>query len=539
MKALRGILLRVLCVLGLLLLLLTLAGVMPAGAGGPLPPATPTAQAPMHRLNSSVPGLAATSGWAWYDGAIKYSNITACFSDPPIAEYGAGTYVGYTANLDDPPQPTPNMVYYVHVVVMAVGNACAGQYGYIEIGLPAHTSLAISAINPVYCFYNGSAVTPASDCPQSLPLDNGGWNPGMYVIPSPGADDTWPLPIGVPWEFQIPVVSTTTLTNSAFQAKVWVLDGYSSPWLNPTAGVYIYAPTIPGAFGKSAPANAAGKQSSAPTLSWQASSGAVSYEYCIDAVNDNACNASWISSGAATSKALAGLAHGAHYYWQVRARNATGVTYANGGSAAWWSFTTLPLPAAFNKTGPANGTVKLSSSPVLKWAASANAIAYEYCIDTSNNNACNASWISTGAATSKALSGLGHGVHYYWQVRARNAAGVTYANGASTAWSSFVTMPLPGVFNKTGPANGAINQAANPILKWAASLNAGSYQYCIDTINNNACDTSWISAGAATSKALSGLAHGVTYYWQVRARNVAGFRYGNGTSASWWSFTVK
>jgi hypothetical protein len=129
---------------------------------------------------------------------------------------------------------------------------------------------------------------------------------------------------------------------------------------------------------------------------------------------------------------------------------------------------------------------------------------------------------------------LAHGVHYYWQVRAINTGGTTYANGGT--WWSFTTLPLPGAFNKSAPANGAVNQLTNPTLRWGASSNAAYYQYCIDTSNNNVCNTAWFYAGAATSKVLSGLAHGVHYYWQVRAFNAAGYSYAN--AGAWWSFTV-
>ena len=37
----------------------------------------------------------------------------------------------------------------------------------------------------------------------------------------------------------------------------------------------------------------------------------------------------------------------------------------------------------------------------------------------------------------KSLSGLTRGVRYYWQIRAKNAAGFTYANGGPTSWRHF------------------------------------------------------------------------------------------------------
>ena len=126
------------------------------------------------------------SAWAWYDGTIEYSSILNCLSiiqGNPYGETGAGTYVGYWA---DPGagQPTPDTVYYVHVVFGTIGNACSGQFGYVDIGLPANTSLAISGSNPVMCY--GDGIRFYTDCPQTL-LDSS-YNPGAYNIgaPAPG-----------------------------------------------------------------------------------------------------------------------------------------------------------------------------------------------------------------------------------------------------------------------------------------------------------------------------------------------------------------
>ena len=102
--------------------------------------------------------------------------------------------------------------------------------------------------------------------------------------------------------------------------------------------IYGTGQLAPGAFDKSAPLNGAGSQPTNPTLNWTGSSGASSYEYCYDTTNDNTCS-SWTDNGTSTSKALSGLTPGTTYYWQVRANNAGGTTYANANT--WWSFTTL------------------------------------------------------------------------------------------------------------------------------------------------------------------------------------------------------
>jgi hypothetical protein len=188
-------------------------------------------------------GVAQVDSNTWYDGAIQYSTITNCFSiiqGAPYQEYGAGTYVGFLADPENA-LPSPNTTYYVHVVVAGLGNACSGMRAYLDLGLPANTTLAIDYSNPVYCFYNGLPIDPPSECPQVLPPSS--YNPGFYEIPSPDSAHayTWPIPQGSFLEIQIPVRSSSQLTNSAMVGRVWMLDGNDSPWLQPQQGVYVFS----------------------------------------------------------------------------------------------------------------------------------------------------------------------------------------------------------------------------------------------------------------------------------------------------------
>ncbi len=198
------------------------------------------------------------------------------------------------------------------------------------------------------------------------------------------------------------------------------------------------------------------------------------------------------------------------------------------------NLTTLTPPQGFNKASPSNGATGQSTSLALSWGSSGGATSYEYCYDTSNDNACS-SWVSTGATTSANLSGLSANTSYYWQVRANNASGTTYADGSNTAYWSFTTgtNPPPGAFNKTSPSNGATSQSTSLALSWGSSGGATSYEYCYDTSNDNTC-SSWVSTGATASANLSGLSPNTTYYWQVRANNAGGSTYADANT--WWSF---
>ena len=166
-----------------ILIVLMVALPLPVGAQTPIG-STPNPSGPL-----------APAAAQWYDGSIQYSTITNCFSiiqGLPYQEYGMGTYVGFYAN-PEAGQPSPNTVYYVHVVIAGMGNSCSGQRAYIDLALPSNTSLAIDGTNKVRCYYD-VALPPmnARRSPAST------YNPGAYWIPS--ADNAhanlWPIPQG-------------------------------------------------------------------------------------------------------------------------------------------------------------------------------------------------------------------------------------------------------------------------------------------------------------------------------------------------------
>lgn len=194
--------------------------------------------------------------------------------------------------------------------------------------------------------------------------------------------------------------------------------------------------TPPSAFAKSAPATGATVTTASTTLSWAASVGATSYEYCLDQVSGSTCETSWVNVGTSTAIAVATTQPGISY-WQVRAVNSNGTTEANGSS--WWSFTVQAgaLPGTFAKSSPTNGSTGVTRTPTLRWGSSSGATSYEVCFDTTNDNACSGSWINVGTALQYKTASLSRRQLYYWQVRAVNATGRTDAN--SGTWWRFTT----------------------------------------------------------------------------------------------------
>ena len=307
------------------------------------------------------------------------------------------------------------------------------------------------------------------------------------------------------------ILILTALRPEANQVNATAIDDAGNWVVN-----HIWLNYTPFGFSKSSPTNGATGVSTNPTLSWGASSGATSYEYCYNTSNDNACS-NWINNGASTSVGLSSLDSYHTYYWHVRAINSGGTTYSNASTTAFWSFTTIGRPTFFSKTSPLNGATDVSTSPSLLWGSSSiGATSYEYCIDRSNNNSCDEYWTSVSNNRSVDLVGLGGNTTYYWQVRARNEYGTTEANDGM--WYVFLTeLGPPGYFDKIAPLNGSDDLPLELALNWEESPGFVSYyEYCYDITDDNLCDGSWINVGTNTSANITGLNNAATYYWQVR-----------------------
>ena len=190
-------------------------------------------------------------------------------------------------------------------------------------------------------------------------------------------------------------------------------------------------------------------------------------------------------------------------------------------------------PISALKRAPMNGAVDRPPTLTLKWDRSPNATSYAYCLRKTPGTTCPREWISTGSNNFVTIK-VQPSITYYWQVLATNQHGSTQYNNGT--WWKFTVIPKPGAFSKTSPVNQATNRSTHPTLYWKASSDAKSYEYCIDTVNDNKCGTGWKTTGTIRSATLNNLFHGGTYYWQVRARNVSGTTNADGV---WWNFTTK
>ncbi len=299
----------------------------------------------------------------------------------------------------------------------------------------------------------------------------------------------------------------------------------------------------PVTFGKTAPGSGSAVNGAGVTLSWEAVVGAT-YQVCLDSTQAGSCSTSWVAT-AATS-VTASIRQPGTYYWQVRTVANNTTTDADSGT--WWTFT-VQAPY-FTKTIPPDGRTASPGWVVLSWSAFGGAFNYEVCLSPTGP-ACDTVWAANAISTVTSRK-LADGI-YFWQVRTVHwmvpgpnpVAGLYYADDSGAyalnplassdapgAWNEVIVGTPAATFAKQSPANGA-GQTSAVTFNWASVANA-TYQVCVSTTNTGRCDTSWISAGSATSFSVSGLSPG-TYYWQVRETSTTTR---DGDAGTWWSFTV-
>jgi len=144
------------------------------------------------------------------------------------------------------------------------------------------------------------------------------------------------LPTGLSLGSGNGTISGTPSAAGTFTFTVRATDGASRTG---SANLSItVAATLPGTFNKSTPSSgASGVSRTSATLTWAASTGATSYEYCYDSSRNSTCDGTWVSVGANRTATISGLGSRVSYEWQVRAVNSAGTRLANGGT--WWRFT--------------------------------------------------------------------------------------------------------------------------------------------------------------------------------------------------------
>lgn len=238
------------------------------------------------------------------------------------------------------------------------------------------------------------------------------------------------------------------------------------------------------------------------TLSWMASSGAMSY--MVERSTTTGGPYTQISTPTSTSFADTGLTNGTKYFYVVSASNSAGQS-AN--SAEVSATPSQPAPAMPTDLAAMAGNAQVS----LTWNASSGATSYHVKRATASGTETQ---ISASASNSYVDTGLTNGTKYFYVVSAVNSGGESANSSEVTATPTAPTAPpsMP-----TGLQAMAGN--AQVSLNWNASAGATSYHVKRSTTSGAEIQ---ISAPSSNSFTDTGLTNGTRYFYVVSAVNSNG-----------------
>jgi hypothetical protein len=292
--------------------------------------------------------------------------------------------------------------------------------------------------------------------------------------------------------------------------------------------------TTPGSPTLSSPASGATAVATSPTLSWNAVSGATSYDVYLSTSSSPA----FLKNVTTTSTSVGPLTAGTVYYWNVRAKNSCG----SGTASATRSFTTATTSTVTTLND--GQTVSNLSGAKGSWSH------YKIAVPASQSSL--AITMSGGSGDADVYVKFGsQPTSSSWDYRpykSGNAETVNVTNPASGDWyisihgySAYSGVSLkadytaptctnPGTTTLSSPASGASGVATSPTLSWNAVSGATSYDVYLSTSSSPA----FLRNVTTTSTTAGPLTAGTIYYWKVVAKNSCG----SGAASATRSFTT-
>jgi hypothetical protein len=257
--------------------------------------------------------------------------------------------------------------------------------------------------------------------------------------------------------------------------------------------------------------------SPSPYLVWRSVAGAVSYQVQVSTSSGFSPLVVDEAALADTIYGASGLSDNTQYYWRARAN-------AVGSASAWsapWSFITAPGPAdAPLLVSPPTGDSGVAVAPLFVWHRASGATSYSLQVSTVWDFASTAVSTQSITDTFYTASGLTTGTHYFWHVNALKAGGTT---DWSTSWE-FVTAPdLPSAVVLVAPLSGDTVRVDSCRLLWRTSApRVNTYRLELATDSSMAGafvdSTLWDTTTMARF-----LQNSTTYWWRVKAKNLAGW----------------
>jgi photosystem II stability/assembly factor-like uncharacterized protein len=261
-------------------------------------------------------------------------------------------------------------------------------------------------------------------------------------------------------------------------------------------------------------------------LSWQNGGGAVPLmRYKIYRGSDST-NVTLIDSTVSTSYPNAGLSPATTYYYRIAAVDSTGFEGAKSYAASAVTGTGGTPPSAPTASAATSIT---TTSFTANWGSVSGATGYRLDVSTSNTFSTFISGyqdLDVGNVTTRSVTSLSSGTTYYYRVRAYSGGGTSSNSGTTTV----TTVP------SAPTANAATSVSTTGFTaNWSSATGATGYRLDVSTSNTFATFVTGyqdVDVGNVTSRNVSSLSAGTTYYYRVRAYGTGG------TSASSSTVTV-
>lgn len=379
--------------------------------------------------------------------------------------------------------------------------------------------------------------------------------PSIPILSSPTKDSTIPVGntnfswINVPGAetYRVQVSKESQFSSPTFD--VYNLPGTSVTLDIKDSGTYFWRVSAANQAGSSAFSDARGFQTVAPPtppqlvapsnqtvdlansvlLRWSSVTNAASYRVQISTRRDFGQVLRDVANVANTQLQVDNLSGGIVYYWRVRAVNVAGLSEF---SEVWEFKTRTPqvAPTTPVLSTPVQNAVLATGKILFSWQPPADAEAYHLQIAKDPQ-------FSTPITDTKDLPGNSLEIEikdpgtYYWRVSASNQTG----SSAFSAASTFQTVVAPAAPQLLAPANQALDLPNSVLLRWSAVGNAASYRVQVSTGRDFSQVLRDVSDVSNTQLQVDNLAEGITYYWRVRASNVAG----SSNFSPIWEFSTK
>jgi len=265
------------------------------------------------------------------------------------------------------------------------------------------------------------------------------------------------------------------------------------------------------------PANGATSTATTPTLTWNLSTGATSYQLQVFVTVTNVSVLDQTTTN--LLYALSGLANNTRYSWKVRAINSAG----NGEWSDVWVFTTtsgIVIPSVPILVSPVNGATNVPTNPTFVWNVSSGATSYRLQV---LNTVTNVVVLDQSGITgiSYQISGLANSTQYSWRMTATNSAGTS---DWSAVWNFTTLSEKPQIPTLYYPINNAIGISLTPDFSWSYTNFTSSYEIEIATSSSFGSSTVFQRTVITTNTNVQSgiLNYSTTYYWHVRAIGLGG-----------------